>query len=553
MATLAVVPGATFARITNGPIATDKGSFTRCVWGDFNNNGFLDLFVNDYGGPNVFYRNNGDRTFTKLTGIGLAATADFHTGTAAADYDNDGYLDLIDLAGIQAPTPRFNTLYHNDGTRRFTPVSAGGVTNLPGFFDAVAWADYDNDGFVDLFITENGTSTDTGGTNRLWHNNGDGTFTEITAGPFATDVGVGWATLWSDYDNDGFMDLIVLNLSNDSTNFLYHNNGNGTFSRVLTNAIATDHWITGAEAGAWGDFDNDGWPDLFVTDNRGARNRLYHNNGDGSFSNVAAGPMLTPPAGTSPRGCTWGDYDNDGFIDLFVTDANSRNRLYHNNGDGTFGEITTGPQVNDPALSGLSSSCAWADFDNDGFLDLFVTLGASSRNVSNALYHNSGNSNAWLEIKCVGTVANRSAIGTKVRLVTTIAGKSVSQLREINTGGGWNSVPLIAHFGLGDATKVETLRLEWPSGTVQELHNVAPRQILTLTEPPRLTATKVSGQPQFTLKGGRNMTYDIEASSNPTTWAALSTVTITNLSGTALITDPAGTVAKHKFYRAVTH
>jgi hypothetical protein len=133
-------------------------------------------------------------------------------------------------------------------------------------------------------------------------------------------------------------------------------------------------------------------------------------------------------------------------------------------------------------------SPTWVDVDNDGFLDLFVTRNSGGP-ISNLLYHNGGNSNAWLKVKLVGTVSNRSAVGAKVHVRATVGGKTLWQLRQIDAGGGWNVVPLVAHFGLGDATNVDTLRIEWPSGTVQEFANITPRQTLTITEPPRLLAS----------------------------------------------------------------
>jgi hypothetical protein len=532
----------TFTRITDGPIATDgaaTGSFTRCVWGDFNNDGFLDLFVCHYNGTNVLYRNNGDGTFTKINSGDPVQDFDYHTGTSGADFDNDGFLDLFVAAGIEAPSARPLRLYHNNGDGTFSKVSGGVVTNQLGFFDAGVWADYDNDGFLDLFVTDNGTSTDAGGKNLLFHNNGDGTFTKITTGAVVNDIGVGWGALWADYDNDGYPDLIVLNLVNNGHNFIYHNNGDGTFTRILTNAIATDSWPAGAQGGAWGDYDNDGLPDLFVTDNHGSRNRLYHNGGNGAFTNVSSGPML-PGGGV---GAVWGDYDNDGYLDLFVTYDNAHNALFHNNGDGAFTQILPGSPVSD--IPGYA--CAWVDYDNDGFLDLFVT-GVTT----NLLYHNNGNGNAWLEVKLVGTVANRSAIGAKVRVHATIGGNTFWQLREINTGGGWNSAPLVAHFGLGDATSADTLRIEWPSGTVQEFHNVAPKQILTITEPPRLLATATNGVPQFSLKGWPGMQFVIQSSRDLAAWAPIGAVTILNLNGIAQIVDTNPPASDRRFYRAVS-
>src|SRR5262249_20767247 len=149
----------------------------------------------------------------------------------------------------------------------------------------------------------------------------------------------------------------------------------------------------------------------------------------------------------------------------------------------------------------------WGDYDRDGFLDLFV----AQSYAPNRLYHNEGNSNAWITVKCRGTVSNRSALGTKVRLKATINGKTFWQLREIDTTDGW-SENLEAHFGLGDATNVDTLRIEWPSGAVQEFRNLAPKRFLTITEPSRLVATNANGSFQLTLQGGYGFQYDIETS-----------------------------------------
>jgi enediyne biosynthesis protein E4 len=333
-----------FTQITNGAIATDMGTYTRSAWGDFNNDGYLDLFVSNWDHrTNVFYWNNGDGTFTKLTQGDPVQDADYHTGAAAADFDNDGYLDLLVSTGGPSAASR-NLLYHNNGDGTFSRVSGGIVTNQLGFFNACTWADYDNDGYVDLFITDTGDANNDGGKSLLFHNNGNGTFTKVTSGAVVNDISVGNGALWADYDNDGFMDLIVINIANNGHNFLYHNNRNGTFTRILTNAIVTDSWPAGAEGAAWGDYDNDGLLDLFVTDNNGTRNRLYHNNGNGAFTNVSSGPMLVPRTGFA-SGAAWGDYDNDGYLDLFVAYYGATNALYHNNGDGTFTQILIGAPV----------------------------------------------------------------------------------------------------------------------------------------------------------------------------------------------------------------
>jgi hypothetical protein len=214
-------------------------------------------------------------------------------------------------------------------------------------------------------------------------------------------------------------------------------------------------------------------------------NSLYHNRGHGTFTRVGNSAMEQEqiPPGAIFGGCAWGDYDNDGFLDLAVMSTDefalnwAKNFLYHNNGDGTFAKVDTDDGW------GIAS---WVDYDNDGFLDLFLSPFGQFAGIrlTNRLYHNDGNSNAWLNVKLVGTVSNRSAIGAKVRVRAFFRGQDRWQLREISGGeGGGNQQSLNAEFGLADASVVETLRIEWPSGIVQELHDVAPRQFLTITEP----------------------------------------------------------------------
>ena len=194
----------------------------------------------------------------------------------------------------------------------------------------------------------------------------------------------------------------------------------------------------------------------------------------------------------------------------------------------------------------------WVDYDNDGSLDLFVAGGSTDTGPGkNLLYHNNGNNNRWLKVRCAGTVSNRDAIGAKVRARATIAGKTFWQLREINEGGGHNSAPLIAHFGLGDATNVDLLRIEWPSGYVQEITDVPARQIKTVIEAPRLSASITNGAAQLVLRGGRGFNYAVESSEDFKTWLSVGNVTVTNLNGTASITDTNTSAASHRFYRAL--
>jgi hypothetical protein len=333
------------------------------------------------------------------------------------------------------------------------------------------------------------------------------------------------------------------------------NLGGGSLSRVTAGSIFTDH--AHAWNCAWGDYDNDGYMDLIVANGVCACNEsnfLYRNNGDGTFTrmtNSTIGSLITDPGGVY----AWGDYDNDGFLDLFVASAPPRDYLYHNNGDGSFTRILTSSLANDVGKNAVS--CAWGDYDNDGFLDLFVARGADAAVESNLLYRNNGNSNAWVKVKLVGTASNRSAIGAKVRVLATIGGRTFWQMREINTGSGFGAGPLEAHFGLGDTTNIDLMRIEWPSGIVQTTNNVPPRQFLTVVEHQENAAGTITftgtewsanGALKLSVSGNPGLLYIFEASTNLVNWTKIGVRT--NFAGTVEFVDSTATNLNRRFYGA---
>jgi hypothetical protein len=307
------------------------------------------------------------------------------------------------------------------------------------------------------------------------------------------------------------------------------------------------------EAFAWADYDNDGHLDLCIA-GKGTPTALYHNNGNGTFKRMTTAEVGSLVSDSSwLGGVAWGDYDNDGYIDLFVAGGwwngdsiRTKSYLYHNNGDGTFTKIMTGSPVNDLAES---MGAHWVDYDRDGFLDLFVNNRGGIAAGPNLLYRNNGNSNNWLCVTCVGTASPRDGTGAKVRAKATIRGKEMWQLRLINSGGTcWGSQSFVAHFGLGDATNVDVLRIEWSSGTVQELHNVPAKQYLTVTEPTKLAMPSPG---EVHVQCWKGMAYRIEGSPDLSAWTPLATVT--NLTGRLQWTDTNGLSQGARFYRVVTH
>ena len=490
---------------------------------DYNNDGLLDIFFTngaaipslEKNGPaywNRLFRNNGDCTFTDVTEKAGLQGLGYSMGVAAGDYDNDGFVDLY-VTGFNR-----NQLLHNNGDGTFTDVTdkagVGGMVPQIGKAWSVAagWFDYNNDGLLDLFVTnylsysigkaklcaQEGlpaycSPVDFLGTpNILYRNNGDGTFTDVSEETgISKYVGKGMGMAFADYDNDGFTDIFVAN--DTFENYLFHNKGDGTFTNVALGSGVAYNAFGNAIAGMAADFrdiDNDGRPDIFETAMFGEGFPLYRNLGDGLFTDVTAASGL---AALTSRSTAWGvgvfDFDNDGMKDLFTTNSdildNSMrlahrpyplpNRVFRNLGNLKFEDLSTkaGTSFRVPAPH---RGAAFGDLNNDGKIDVVVNV----LNGSPEIWMNrSRNHNHWIILKLVGVKSNRDGLGTKIR-ITTLSG---TQYNHATTTVGYNSSSdKRVHFGLGKSAVVESIELSWPSGTKQVLKNVKAGQILTIRE-----------------------------------------------------------------------
>ncbi len=490
---------------------------------DYDNDGLLDLFFtngaevpslekSNAGFSNRLFHNNGNGTFTDVTAKAGLAGLGYSMGVAAGDYDNDGFVDLY-VTGVN-----HNQLFHNNGNGTFTDVTAkagvSGVIPATGKAWSVTagWFDYNNDGLLDLLVVnylnydvKTATMCSThkiatycspddflGLPNILYRNNGDGTFTDVSASSgIGQYVGKGMGVAFADYDGDGFMDIFV---SNDTfPNLLLHNNGDGTFTDQAMDAGVAYNQMGKTVAGMGAEFrdmDNDGLPDIFHTAMFGDAFPLYRNSGKSLFEDITSEAGLTV---STSKMTAWGtgayDFDNDGLKDLFTANAaildNSMevehrpfplpNSLFRNLGGFTFQDVsaTAGPSFAVPAPH---RGAAFGDFNNDGKVDIAVAV---LNGPPELLMNRTANSNHWILLKLVGVRDNRDGLGTKIK-ITTAHG---SQFNEATTAVGYNSSSdKRVHFGLGDATLIERIELAWPTGIKQVLTNVKVDQVLTIRE-----------------------------------------------------------------------
>jgi hypothetical protein len=475
-----------FTRITVGEHVTDGGLSRGVAWGDYDNDGDPDLVVaNSINQLQMLYRNDGREGFLQIQQDPIVQSGGYSEGVFWADYDNDGDLDLL-------VTNQFNGLTHlfrNDGSAHaqaeesagFSKVAAGDLGDESlGSANGACWGDYDNDGHLDVFVVHRDGRND-----ELFRNLGNGRFRRETDDPVVMSGGDGRTCAAGDVDDDGDLDLYVGNFrdgNSKATNFFYLNRGDGTFETVTDSPLVTDRQAT--YGASFADPDEDGDLDLFLSNiSRTDHNALYLNDGHGEFTRVTKGPLVTSASRPS-KGHTWGDYDNDGDLDLFIangTESNVdlRNFLYLNDGKGGFTGVREGDLVTDVTIS---AGTAWADFDRDGDLDLFVANWGGS-DEDNSLYQNQTEGRHWLTVRLIGQRSNRMGLGARVRVRARIGGHDrwLNRWMLPATGYASQNEPMV-HFGLGDAAAVDILEVLWPSGVVDRFTSAPMDQRIEVIE-----------------------------------------------------------------------
>jgi hypothetical protein len=477
-------------------------------WFDYDNDGDIDAYLVQ-SGPypgftadrpyrNILYRNNGDGTFTDVTGDAGAGDKLYGMGCTFGDYDNDGLVDIY----VTNFGP--NRLYRNIGDGTFADVTDAAGVGDPRWGTGSGFADYDGDGDLDLYVanyvehtTENnircgpaeftqycGPRAYPGTPDVLYRNNGDGSFTDVTvdAGmeqPVQYNSGTGLGMLWSDFDSDGALDVYVAN--DDAANFMYRNNGDGTFEDRSIVAGTAYNEEGKPEAGMGvdvADYDHDGFMDLFLTHFTFETNTLYRNTGFGSFEDRTYSAGLgTPSVLKLAFGTNFIDFDNDGWIDIYIVNGHlldnvhltnptvtyeQEDQLFRNLGNGKFEDRTmvSGAYF---LTKGVGRGAAFGDYDNDGDIDVLIN---QSHRPAVLLRNDIGNRGHFIQLDLRGRERNRFAIGARV----TVESGDLVQVEEVRTESGYLSQnDLRLHFGLGDRDRVDRIEIRWPSGFVQTI------------------------------------------------------------------------------------
>ena len=494
---------------------------------DYDNDGWLDIYLSNgtrldaHWSPGAapttqLYKNNRDGTFTNVTKQSGVGRTGWQTGVCVGDFDNDGWDDLFCCFWGH------NILFHNNGDGTFTDVTrkAGVYDQRVRWGAGCTWLDYDRDGHLDLFVCYyikldpaktpgpgEGLSCQwkgipvmcgprglPGDTNVLFHNNGDGTFTDVSekAGILKPGPRYFITAVSYDFDNDGWPDIFVAVDSEPS--ILFHNNHDGTFTDVAQMAGCAynenGHEQAGMGVGV-GDYDCDGWFDIFKTNFADDTCNLYHNNGDGTFTDEAFASGVGINNQYVAWGCGFMDYDNDGWPDLLQVNGHVYPELdthttgqtfknprlvYKNLGVGRFKDVSSelGPGISERFSS---RGAALGDYDNDGDIDALIL---NMNDLPSLLRNDGGNAQNWIKIKLIGMKCNRTAIGARVRVVTG----THAQMDEVHSGGSvMSQSDLRLHFGLGKALRADVIEVKWPTTQkVERFTQVKANQILTIRE-----------------------------------------------------------------------
>jgi hypothetical protein len=494
---------------------------------DYDQDGWLDIYLTNGTRLNTtwppgqapttqLYHNNRDGTFTDVTAKSGLARTGWQTGVCVGDFNNDGWDDLF------CTFWGHNILFRNNGDGTFTDVTkqAGLWKDEVRWGSGCTWLDYDRDGSLDLFVANYilfdpskvpvpgetmycqykgepvmcGPRGLPGGMNILYHNNGDGTFSDVSekAGILKSGPRYSITAVSYDFDNDGWPDIYVAVDSEPS--LLFHNNHDGTFSDIAVMASCAYSEDGNEQAGmgvAVGDYDCDGWLDLFKTNFSDDTSNLYHNNGDGTFTEVTFQAGVGLDTQDVKWGCGFIDYDNDGWPDVFQVDGHvypsvdqhgvgqtflEPRIVYRNLGNGKFRDVS---KEMGPGITARHSSrgCAFGDYDNDGDMDVVVN---NMNEIPSLLRNDGGNNNNWIKVKLIGTKCNRTAIGARVRVTV---GKH-SQIDEVHSGTSvMSQSDLRLHFGVGQAKKIDRLDVNWPTTQkVETFTDLDTNQILVIKE-----------------------------------------------------------------------
>lgn len=476
---IGTVLGQPFTDVTEEAGFIQRGYSYSASFGDFDNDGWLDLVVANGGGEDYIYRNLGDGTFAVIEGIG-APTASSTYGRWF-DLNGDGFLDLVTAALGGRPV---EILY--DPVTGLSPSSTSILPSEGAASRRISPADFDGDGDLDLFVTQRQDKN-----NLLFRRDGPDTFSKVTDVIIAADGGDSTCSEWADVDDDGDLDLLVCNTGDP--NSLYENLGGGKFEKRNGTPISSRSDRT--SSGSWGDFDGDGDLDLYVG-NSDEPNQHFENLGDWVFRELQRGPH-TEFVGNS-IGTTALDVDNDGDLDLFASNLNGRNALFFNDGTGRFDSPV---QFSLTASAGPHAAHTWGDYDRDGDLDVFVAALDPDESPQNRLFRNDlqGPDTGWLHLRLKGPNGNPTSVGAQVHALLPPSAGGAWMRRDLAGGqGGMTSGDEVA-FGLGTASSVDSLIIRWPSGAVDAVGKVDGNRLIEIPEPRVEASASAVPAPEGTL------------------------------------------------------